>query len=105
MRLDLGHVKNEIFTFIVLKFFLHFLGHEETRYIIMVLCPSKEKEITFIINLNLKLKSIGCHFENFRKQNQPQRQAGPSQHSSQTSTLGGFRVLLEIQLRYFNLIC
>ena len=76
----------------------------------MVLCPSKEKEI----NLHYKLKSyieiywmskcFQFSFQYFRKPNQQRRRAVPLPRSSQTLTLGRFRVLLEIQLRYFNLV-
>ena len=76
----------------------------------MVLCPSKEKEI----NLHYKLKSyieiywmskcFKVSFQYFRKQNLRRRRAERLPRCSQTLTLGRFRVLLEIQLRYFNLV-
>ena len=70
----------------------------------------KKRKLTFIINFNLILKSIGCqnvlrsHWNIFRKPNPRRRRAEPLQRCSQTLTLGRFRVLLEIQLRYFNLV-
>ena len=76
----------------------------------MVLCPSKEKEI----NLHYKLQSyieiywmskcFKFSFQYFRKPNPPRRRAELLPRSSQTLTLGRLRVLLEIQLRYFNLV-
>ena len=70
----------------------------------------KKRKLPFIINLNLILKSIGCqnvlrsHWNIFRKPNPRRRRAEPLPRCSQTLTLGRFRVLLEIQLRYFNLV-
>ena len=49
-------------------------------------------------------KCFQFSFQYFRKPNQPRRPAEPLPRCSQTLTLGRFRVVLEIQLRYFNLV-
>ena len=69
-------------------------GHEETRYIIMVLCPSKEK-----VYLGC-LKVEECNEVMSRRQSQRLRQVEHLQLCSQTLTLGQF----EIRLKWFSFL-